>query len=79
MSGCRALFLREFVVALARLEPVSYRTAYRWAFEDVLPTWPRHRHERYRVKLGEPLRRFLLTRGHEPEDVDAFLQGITGD
>jgi hypothetical protein len=60
----RNVGLPEFAVALARIYPANYRKVQEWAADDLLPTWPRKgRTRRYRVKIGDALKAFLMELG----------------
>jgi hypothetical protein len=74
----RKVGLPEFTAVLGRVYPVTYRKVQEWASDDVLPTWPRRRRERrYKVRIGDQLRRFLLDLGLSESAADDLIRVLS--
>jgi hypothetical protein len=67
--------LPDFTAQLAKFYPVTYKKALEWAHSGDLPCWPRNStiQERFKIRLGEPLRDFLRQKGMDDETIEQFL------
>lgn len=76
MPNCVAPPLSLFIKKLAPYYPISYRKAYKWASNDLIPTWPRDGQEQYRIRVGDELKKFLLMKGVCQRDVEGFINSL---